>query len=173
MVHIESYFLDVILQLAVMRQPVIPTIALKIINSMIKDTTIEAQIVEWMKKILPSTCESDDKEDNSTTTYHDMKYWRNFLKRHPQIASKKAVCFNSNHDDWCTHQNFLSMYEMVYCATVKSGVTRKLDHEVWLYSKGEITENKDKAVGRKMEYLLTHLKLVFFVDEVGDNTAKR
>ena len=46
MVHIESYFLDVILQLDVMRQPVKPAIALEIINSMIKDTTIEVQIVE-------------------------------------------------------------------------------------------------------------------------------
>ena len=73
MVHIESYFLDVILQLDVMRQPVTPAIALEIINSMIKDTTIEVQIVEWKKKILPSACESDDKKDNSSTTCLSMK----------------------------------------------------------------------------------------------------
>ena len=48
-----------------------------------------------------------------------------------------------------------------------------IDHKVWLDSKGEITENKDKAVGRKMKYLLTHPKLVFFVDEVGDNTLQK
>jgi len=50
MVHIKSYFLDAILQLAVMRQPVTLTIALEKINSMIKDMTIEAQIVECKKK---------------------------------------------------------------------------------------------------------------------------
>jgi len=58
----------------------------KIQQSFIKDTTIEAQIVEWKKKILPSACESDDKEDHSTTTHLGIKYWRNFLKRHPHIA---------------------------------------------------------------------------------------
>jgi len=88
---------------------------------MIKDTTIEVQIVKQKKKILPSACESDDEEDNSATTHLGMKYWRNFLKRHPQIASKKAVCFDSNHDNWCTHQNFLAMYEMVHSAMVKVG----------------------------------------------------
>ena len=118
----------------------------KIQQSFIKDTTIEAQIVEWKKKILPSACESDDKEDHSTTTHLGIKYWRNFLKRQPQIASKKAVRFNSNHDDWCTHQRFLAIYEMVYSAVVKSGVAIKLDHKVWLDSKGAITENKDELL---------------------------
>ena len=65
------------------------------------------------------------------------------------------------------------MYEMVYSVMVKSGVAIKLDHKVKLDSKGEITENKHEAVGRKMKYLLTHPKLVFFVGEVGDNMLQK
>ena len=60
------------------------------------------------------------------------------------------------------------MNGMVYSVMVKSGVAIQLDHEIWLDSKGEITDNKDEAVSKKTKYPLTHPKLVSFVNEVGD-----
>jgi hypothetical protein len=167
MIALEAHFLDLILELAAMRQPVTATDAINLINSMITTSNLSEDIIEWKKKHLPGEFE-DDKAGRL-----GKKYWRNFKKRHPEIKQKKAVRFDANREDWCNVENFQTMYDHVYAAMVKSKVAIELEEEVMLRLDGTITENEEESTGRKTKYILTHPELVLFVDEVGSNTSQR
>ena len=53
MVSVEAHLLGAILQLATMRQPIMPKIALEFINSMVQGMTTEKEIIEWKMKHIP------------------------------------------------------------------------------------------------------------------------
>jgi hypothetical protein len=55
MVALEAHFLDLILEFASMRQPVTPTNALAMINSMIATSNLSDEIIAWKRKHLPET----------------------------------------------------------------------------------------------------------------------
>ena len=59
MIALEAHFLDMILELAAMRQPVTPTDALALINSMISTSNLSDVIIAWKKKHLPGTFDDD------------------------------------------------------------------------------------------------------------------
>jgi hypothetical protein len=50
MIALEAHFLDLILELAAMRQPVTATDAINLINSMITTSNLSEDIIEWKKK---------------------------------------------------------------------------------------------------------------------------
>jgi hypothetical protein len=50
MIALEAHFLDMTLELAAMRQPVTPTDALALINSMISTSNLSDVIIAWKKK---------------------------------------------------------------------------------------------------------------------------
>jgi hypothetical protein len=164
MLALEAHFLDMILELAAMRQPVTVTDAISLINSMISTSNLWNEIVEWKKKHLPGEFNSDE------SACLGEKYWQNFKKRQPEIKQKKAVQFDVNREDWCNVDNFQSMYDHLYSAMVRSKVAIELEEEVMVKLDGTITDNEDESTGRKTKYILTHPELVFFVDEVGSNT---
>jgi hypothetical protein len=147
MLALEAHFLDMILELAAMRQPVTPTDALALINSMISTSNLSNAIVAWKKKHLPGTFDDD------RSAVLGKKYWQNFKKRHPEIKQKKAVRFDANREDWCNTDNFVSMYHHVYSAMVKSKVAIELDEEVWVKLDGTITQNEEESSGKKNEIL--------------------
>ena len=47
---VEVHLLDVILQLTVMHQPIMPTEAIELANSLIKGTVTEQEVLSWKKK---------------------------------------------------------------------------------------------------------------------------
>jgi hypothetical protein len=106
LIAIKAHFLDVILQLAAMRQPFTSFGALNLINSMISSSNMQDYVTEWKEKH-KITGVDDNKHRLS------MKYWHNFKKCHPEINSKCAVRFDSKHDDWCRYENFDKMYSVV------------------------------------------------------------
>ena len=167
MIALEAHFLDTILELAAMRQPVTTTDAVSLINSMVSTSNLSNEIVEWKKKHLPGDFESDE------SAHLGKKYWQNFKKRHPEIKQKKGVRFDANREDWCNIENFQSMYDHVYSAMVRSKVAIELEEEVMVKLDGTITDNDDESTDRKAKYILTRPELVFFVDEVGSNTSQR
>jgi hypothetical protein len=75
MVTVEAHVFDWILQLAAMRQPVTPKMALQLINSIIEGTGVEDKVREWKKKHLNK---SEIDEDAGPLLGH--KYWLNFMK---------------------------------------------------------------------------------------------
>ncbi len=63
------------------------------------------------------------------------------------------------------------MYNEVYDAMVKAGVTEKLVEPMWVDETQQLT-NKENAFGRKATHLLLRPDYVVFVDEVGCNTSQ-
>jgi len=59
MVSVEAHLLDAILQLATMRQPIMPKIALEFINSIVQGMTTEKEIIEWKMKHIPQHYQED------------------------------------------------------------------------------------------------------------------
>ena len=51
--HLEAHFVDILLQLAMMRQPVNKSTALNLINSLVETAQLQDYIVEWKEKNLP------------------------------------------------------------------------------------------------------------------------
>jgi hypothetical protein len=167
MIALEAHFLDALLQLAAMRQPVTTKQALQLINSMVTTTNLKQSIIAWKKTNLPGSFEDEKAQ------YLGPKYWKNFKKRHPELKQRRAVRFDSNREDWCTKDNFEKMYSHIYPAMVQSGVAIELDEEVMVTAEGNITDVQTKSWGRKTKYLLTRPELLMFVDEVGSNTSQK
>ena len=63
MVSVEAHVVDWILQLASMRQPVTPKMALQLINSMVEGKEVQEKVREWKKKHLK---EHEINEDGPT-----------------------------------------------------------------------------------------------------------
>jgi len=102
-----------------------------------------------------------------------MKWWMKF-EATPQVTPKKAVHFDSTHNDWCTVPNFMTMYEEMYEAMVQSGVAIKQNKEVVVDRDGKVVQrSEDLAFEKKNKYLLLHPDLVLFIDEVGDNMSHK
>ena len=167
MIALEAHFLDLLLQLAAMRQPVSTKQALQLINSMVATTNLKESIIAWKKANLPGSF------DDEKAQYLGPKYWKNFKKRHPELKQRKAVRFDSNREDWCTVENFQKMYDHVYPAMVTSGIAIELEEEKMVTLQGTITDDPTESYGRKTKYFLTRPELLFFVDEVGSNTSQK
>jgi hypothetical protein len=123
MVALEAHFLDLILELASMGQPVTPTDALALINSMIATSNLSDEIIAWKRKRLPGAF------DDERSGVLGKKYWQNFKKRHSELKQKKALRFDPNREDWCHVENFQTMYDHVYSAMVKSKVAIELEQK--------------------------------------------
>jgi hypothetical protein len=161
---VEDHFLDVILQMAGMHQPLTAYGALNLINSMISSSNLQHSLIKWKEK---------HKIKGDENVKVGIRYWQNFRKCHPEINTKQAVRFDSKHDDRCTMENFEKMYKGVYAAMVKSNVAIQLPEKKMVMLDGRITENKEESAGRETKFILTHPEYVLFVDEVGCNTSQK
>ncbi len=119
LIALEAHFLDIILQLAVMRQPLTPSGAIQLINSLVETSYFQREIIEWKAKHLALT---EDDTTGENPAYLGKKYWQNFRKWHPEFKTKKAVKFDAKRGDWCTYNNFAAMHDGVYAAMVKSSI---------------------------------------------------
>ena len=95
----EAHLLGIILQLAVMHQPLSPSAAIQLINSMVETQLFQHEIIEWKAKHLTLT---EDDTDVENPAYLGENYWRIFRKQHPELEAKKAVKIDAKRDDWCT-----------------------------------------------------------------------
>jgi hypothetical protein len=99
------------------------------------------------------------------------RWYANFIKRHQdKIKCKPCRVQDRKRLTWCTHNNFLNMYNSVYEAMVEAGVAEKFDEEVWLDCHNQVTINQHEAIGRKTRYRLLKPERCVFVDETGCNT---
>ena len=94
---------------------------------MVQGMTTENEITEWKMEHY--------QEDGMPWTL-SQKYWINLVHQNLQLSSKKAVHFDSNHDDWCMYSNFDQMCKAVYTAMVESRVAIMLDKEVQVSRQG-------------------------------------
>jgi hypothetical protein len=76
--ELEPFFVETIMNLAAMRQPVTPTEALQFINSTIRSSGLEGKVKDWKVK----HCNLIMEDDNEPVS---KKYWAGFLMRHPPL----------------------------------------------------------------------------------------
>jgi len=174
---IEAHFIDIILQLSAVCQPLSASSALSVINSLVDNCNMQKEIIEWKKKCLPDDVVVNEAEEGSKKRLAHLgigkAYWKNFKKRHPELKTKWAVRFDSKREGWCNYENFKTMYNGVYAAMVQSRVAIELEDEETVKLDGSITSNAEEQVGRKTKYILTCPEFAFFVDEVGCNTSQK
>jgi hypothetical protein len=63
------------------------------------------------------------------------------------ITAKKAVCFDSKHDDWFRWDKFRDMYGGGYGQLHDMGIAEKLGETVWRDEKNNITETEAESYG--------------------------
>ena len=155
MIKIEPLLLDMLLQLSDMNAPVTCREGLELARSLVKDSSMIEEIKSWKDKHLCND-ESDDCNDDDGTEVIGKAWWSGFCRCHKNLlTSKKAVRFDSFHDEWCTVCNFERMYEKVYACMVDCGVAVKwADGPIWFNHEGEVVETEGEAFGRKSEYEL-------------------
>ena len=101
MISIEDSVVQIIIQMARIRQSLTPSKGLQLVNDMIHDTPLQTDLINWKEK---HTC-------NVTGTL-GRKYWRNFMRRHKdKIKSTRGAKYSLDRANWSTYKNFNDMYE--------------------------------------------------------------
>ena len=99
-------------------------------------------------------------------------YWNGFMKRHREvIRSKRSVKFEAKRAEWCTYDNFSTMYDEIYERMANRGIASKVNRKLLLSKDGEIVEHRHEAFGLPTEYMMQRPDKLLFVDEVGSNTS--
>ena len=162
MVRIEPIVVEIILQMARLRQCLCPSKGLQLVNSLIKGTDIQKELIEWKKKNTLNT--------NGTL---GTGYWRNFLKRNKaKIVSKRGQKYELNRQNWTTYSNFVNMYNHTMSEMVDAGVAKQLNKPVWMDRMGNIC-NEEEAFGCKIFYELVRPDMCLCGDEVGGNLSMK
>lgn len=172
MLAVEPFIVDIIAQLSRMRQPINVTTGLQLANSIIAGTPFQLELEAW--KVQHNVHARRTNSDNPARQQLGWGYWRGFMRRNGHIIrSKKAVKFECKRAEWCTYENFLTMYQEVYEEMVTGGIAVKLDDKVWLSMNGETVDKDDtSAFGLPTSYKIIRPDKMLFVDEVGSNTSQ-
>ena len=119
MLAIEPYMVELIHQLAQMRNPISVSDGLRLANSLISGTKIGDSVNSWRQT------HSSPYQSNKIPKL-GMGYWRGFMKRSRElVTAKRGVKFESKRADWCSYDNFKAMNEQVYKEMVAGGINVK------------------------------------------------
>ena len=139
---IESTVISIVIHMASIRQSLCPSEGLMLVNSLIKDTNLQKELVDWKKKY-SNNC--------SPTVGHG--YWSRFMKRHKdKIVSKRGQRYELNRQKWTTYANFVHMYSHCINEMVEAGVAVELDSPVWMDRAGNEVEDEADAYGCKVTH---------------------
>jgi len=94
LIGIEAHFVDIILQLSAMCQPLSASSALSVINSLVENCNMQKEIIEWKKKCLPDGIVVNEAEEGSEKSLARLgkAYWKKFQKQHQELKTKKPSC---------------------------------------------------------------------------------
>jgi len=148
--------------MARIRQCLNPSKGLQLVNSLIKGTKIQEELVEWKKRNTP---------DNLGAL--GTGYWQGFLKRNrTKLVSRRGQKYELNRQNWTTFANFRYMYSHTMSEMVDAGVAVKLDSPVWMNRSGEVCE-EEEAYGCKVFHRLVRPDMCICGDEVGGNLSMK
>ena len=158
----EDEFVQVMIQMARMRQALSPSEGISLINSLIEGTQAQKDLIAFKKK--------SSYGDSGTV---GVGYWRGFKKRNEHlICSKQCQKYELDRDKWTTYANFSNMYDHIYDEMVEAGVATLLDEPEWQDMNGVRCLESD-ALGCKVTHHLTHPEMCVVMDEVGANTNQK
>lgn len=163
---IEPTIVSVIIQLARIRQCINPTQVISLINSMIKDSPVQDDLIKFKK----STGITGELEDIGKVGFG---YWRGFKERNRnKIVSKKGKKYEMDRSSWSTYSNFNQMYDGVMNEFVDAGVAVERDTPAWMDKDSKIVDKSD-AFGCIVAHDITHPDYIIVMDEVGGNTSQK
>ena len=123
---IEDKMVATMIRLARIRQPVTPTVAISLANSMIKDTPVQEALIEWKKN-------TNSKQDPELWGTVGRKFWYNLKGRYDTVlATKKGQKFELDRSSWTTYSNFEQMYDEVVKEMVIAKVAVEFPTPVWM-----------------------------------------
>ena len=136
MTAIEPAIIEITVQKSKMNQPLTVAEGLQLANSLIRPGSIlESKVMMFMNKrgqVATSGCGNTE-----SANLLGKGYWRGFPKRYNHLlVSQRGVQFGHNRSELCSHQNFKTMYELVYKAMSQAGVAEKLPEAQWQNEKG-------------------------------------
>jgi hypothetical protein len=167
MEQIEPMLVELCIRLGRARQPMKCKNFIPLVNSIIKGTLTEKEVIEFKARYSHGDKKSESAELGKG-------YYNGFLKRNGhRLVSKRGEKFAANRAEWSTYENFVKMYDGVYDEMVDSGVAERLPSPVWMDAEGNIVDSEDEAFGLQVDTVLKHPDHVFTVDEVGNNTNQK
>ena len=159
---IEPIIVNIIVQMARMRQCLTPSKGLMLVNSLITGTRIQSELVAWKRNNTP----------NFTGTLGP-GYWQNFMKRNKhKIVGKRGQKYELSRQNWTTYNNFVSMYNHIIDELVHANLAVKLETPTWMNRNGEVC-TEEEAYGCKVHHVITRPELCFCGDEVGGNISMK
>ena len=159
---IEPIIVNIIVQMARMRQCLTPSKGLLLVNSLISGTNIQRELVKWKQTNTP----------NFTGTL-GRGYWVNFMKRNRnKIVGKRGQKYELSRQNWTTYNNFVQMYNHIIDELVDAKLAVKLDNPVWMNRSGEECDESE-AFGCKVHHKIIRPELCFCGDEVGGNISMK
>jgi len=159
---IEPLIVDIILQMARIRQCLSPSKGLQLVNSIIKGTKIQDELIKW-------------KQTNTPNEYGTvgLGYWNKFLKRNKtKLVSRRGQKYELNRQNWTTYANFVHMYDHTISEMIDSGVAVKLDTPEWMDRYGNICD-ESSAFGCQVFHKLVRPDMCVCGDEVGGNLSMK
>ena len=162
LLKIEPLIVEIILQMARIRQCLCPSKGLQLVNSIIKGTKMQEELIKWKQTNTPNDCGTVG-----------VGYWKSFLKRNKtKIVSRRGQKYELNRQNWTTYANFVHMYDHTISEMIDCGVAVRLDEPVWMDRQGNICE-EDEAFGCKVFHQLSRPDMCICGDEVGGNLSMK
>jgi hypothetical protein len=165
MTPVEPVLADLCRQLNRMGKSLTVADFLALANDLIKDKPIEAEVLNFKRKI----CGSNEIE----TAELGVKYFSNFMKRHRDVLhTTKVVKKDIKRLEWTNYKNISKMYNLLYQLMIEAVVARRLSEKVCFDRGGNIVTEED-IVGLRSDVEVVHPQYILFVDETGSNTNMR
>ena len=155
---IEETVIEIIFQMARIRQCLSPSRGLALVNSLIDGHPLQENLIDWKRKYSSNTKGSVGK-----------KYWSSFMNRNShRLVSVRGQKYELDRQNWTTYANFSHMYTHTLDEMVHAGVARKLPEPCWKNRCGNVCPESE-AYGCEVTHELCHPSLCFVGDEVGGN----
>ena len=159
--QIEPEIVAVLIQMAQIRQCLTPSQAIHLINSMIKGTPIQKELIQFKEKY-----------SHGGDGCVGRGFWAGFKKRNGHlIRSKRGQKYELDRASWSTYSNFSQMYTQVYQQMVEARLAVEIEPE-WQDMSGK-NVLADDAFGCKVTHELLHPEMCLVMDEVGGNTSQK
>ena len=159
---IEPTVISIIIHMGRIRQSLSPSQGLRLVNSLIKGTEIEKELVQWKQKF-----------SNNNSPSVGNGYWARFMKRNKdKIVSRRGQRYELNRQKWTTYSNFVHMYNHCINEMVDAGVAVKLDDPVWMNRAGKEC-SEEEAFGCKVTHKIIRPDMCICGDEVGGNLSMK
>ena len=157
MLKIEPQFVQVVIQMARIGDPLTPIKALELINDMIASTEYQVQVKKWKQT---HTITSNEFELGQV----DYKYWLNFKKRNSdKIITRKGEKFELDRSNWTTYHNFDQMYNCFSNEMVYANVAELLPEPVWMNKEGDVIK-EEESFGCKVTHKISHPDMILCMD---------